>query len=66
MLWLLMIIHLGGDPVSVRHAEIGQTFHSQQECIKRMQAIFKEANEENNPVPPTINMGCMPFNGKGA
>ena len=46
-----MIIHLGGDPISVVHAEIGQTFHSEQDCIKRMQTIFKEADEDKNPIP---------------
>ena len=65
MLWLLMIIHLGGDPISVVHAEIGQTFHSEQDCIKRMQTIFKEADEDKNPVPRSINLGCVPFKGRG-
>lgn len=60
MLWLLMIIHLGGDPISVVHAEIGQTFHSEQNCIKRIQTITKE--EE---LPIGINLGCIPFKGKG-
>jgi hypothetical protein len=31
-----------------------------------MQTIFKEAEEENNPVPKSINLGCVPFKGKGA
>ena len=61
-----MIIHLGGDPVSVRHAEIGQTFQSEQECIKRMKDIFQQADEENKPVPVEVNMGCVVFNAKGA
>jgi hypothetical protein len=61
MIWLLMIIHLGGDPTSVVHAEIGQTFHSEQECIKRIQTITKE--EE---LPIGINLGCVAFKGKGA
>ena len=55
-----MIIHLGGDPISVVHAEIGQTFHSEQNCIKRIQTITKE--EE---LPIGINLGCIPFKGKG-
>ena len=56
-----MIIHLGGDPISVVHAEIGQTFHSEQDCIKRIQTITKE--EE---LPIGINLGCVAFKGKGA
>jgi len=65
MLWLLIVVYLGGDPISVTNAEIGQTFHSEQGCIQRMQTIFKEAEEENNPVPKSINLGCVPFKGKG-
>ena len=56
MLWLLMIIHLGGDPVSVRHAEIGKTFYSEQDCIKHMREIFQQAEKENQPVPPEVKI----------
>ena len=66
MLWLLMIIHLGGDPVSVRHAEIGQTFYSEQDCIKHMREIFQQAKQQKQPVPSEVNMGCVVFNAKGA
>ena len=61
MLWLLIVVYLGGDPISVTHAEIGQTFHSEQECIKRIQ-IIKEEEE----LPIGINLGCVAFKGKGA
>ena len=61
MIWLLMIIHLGGDPISVVHAEIGQTFHSEQNCIKRIQTIAQE-----DSIPKEINLGCIPFKGRGA
>jgi len=61
MLWLLIVVYLGGDPISVTHAEIGQTFHSEQECIKRIQ-IIKEEEE----LPIGINLGCISFKGKGA
>lgn len=61
MLWLLIVVYLGGDPISVRHAEIGQTFHSEQECIKRIQIIKQEEQ-----LPVGINLGCIPFKGKGA
>ena len=56
-----MIIHLGGDPISVVHAEIGQTFHSEQNCIKRIQTIAQE-----DSIPKEINLGCIPFKGRGA
>lgn len=61
MLWLLIVVYLGGDPISVRHAEIGQTFHSEQDCIKRIQIISKE-----DQLPIGINLGCVAFKGKGA
>ena len=60
MLWLLMVVYLGGDPISVRKAEIGQTFHSEQECIQRIQTITKEES-----LPSGINLGCVPFRMKG-
>ena len=34
-----MVVYLGGDPVSVQRAEIGQTFSSEQDCIKRMKEM---------------------------
>lgn len=61
MLWLLIVVYLGGDPISVKHAEIGQTFHSEQDCIKRIQIISKE-----DQLPIGINLGCVAFKGKGA
>jgi hypothetical protein len=61
MLWLLIVVYLGGDPISVTHAEIGQTFHSEQDCIKRIQIISKE-----DQLPIGINLGCVAFKGKGA
>ena len=55
-----MVVYLGGDPISVRQAEIGQTFHSEQECIQRIQTITKEES-----LPSGINLGCVPFRMKG-
>ena len=60
MLWLLMVVYLGGDPISVRKAEIGQTFHSEKACIQRIQVITKEKT-----LPEGINLGCVPFRMKG-
>tara|TARA_R100000808_G_scaffold4606_1_gene14790 strand:- start:2254 stop:2439 length:186 start_codon:yes stop_codon:yes gene_type:complete len=60
MLWLLIVVYLGGDPISVRHAKIGQSFHSEQACIQQIQAI-----REEEPLPRGINLGCIPFKGKG-
>jgi hypothetical protein len=66
MIWLLLLIHLNITPpdVGVKHAEVVRTFHSEQDCIKELQSIFKDAKESGQPVPPTINMGCVPLNGK--
>ena len=55
-----MVVYLGGDPISVRKAEIGQTFHSEQLCIQRIQTITKEES-----LPSGINLGCVPFRMKG-
>ena len=66
MIWLLMVVYLGGDPVSVQRAEIGQTFSSEQDCIKRMKEIFQQAEQQKQPVPSEVNMGCVAFKGKGA
>ena len=55
-----MVVYLGGDPISVHKAEIGQTFHSEQLCIQRIQTITKEES-----LPPGINLGCVPFRMKG-
>ena len=65
MIWLLMIIHLGGDPVSVVDSRIGDTFQSEQACIKKMKSIFKQADKDGQPVPPEINLGCVPFGKQG-
>ena len=48
MIWLLIVVYLGGDPVSVQRAEIGQ-------------AIYKDAEQEGNPVSQNIVLGCTPF-----
>ena len=66
MIWYLMLIYLGGDPVSVQHTEIVETHYSEQECVKRLKTIFREADQEGKPVPPEVNMGCVPYKGRGA
>ena len=66
MIWFLLIIHLGGDPVSVVDSHIDDTFQSEQACIKKMKSIFKQADEDGQPVPPEINLGCVPFGKQGA
>lgn len=73
-MWLLIIIHLSLHPPQdwpegkpwephVYHAEISQEFfQSEQKCIEKTQEVFREADLAGNPVPPEINMGCVPLN----
>ena len=56
-----MIIHLGGDPVSVDDVKIAETFQSEKKCMERFQAIYRDAEQEGNPVPQNIVLGCTPF-----
>ena len=66
MIWLLIVIHLGGDPVSVVNTQIIESFHSKQECIKKIREFHVAADENDTPVPDYVNMGCTPFRVKGA
>jgi len=69
MLWFLLIVtlSLGGQGVAphITDSRIQGTFYSEQECIKKMQEFFKEAKEDKIPIPPEINMGCVPYNKLG-
>ena len=61
MIWLLIVVYLGGDPVSVVDVKIAETFQSEQKCMERFQAIYKDAEQEGDPVPQNIVLGCTPF-----
>ena len=61
MIWLLIVVYLGGDPVSVVDVKIAETFQSEQKCMERFQAIYKNAEQEGDPVPQNIVLGCTPF-----
>lgn len=61
MLWLLIAVYLGGDPISVQHAEIKGTYQSEQECIKKSKEFFDAAADNGTPVPSNINLGCVPL-----
>ena len=58
MIWLLIVVYLGGDPVSVVNADIAKTFQSEQRCMKEIAKIPK------NQIPPNVNMGCVPLTKK--
>jgi hypothetical protein len=61
MVWLLMIIYLGGDPTSVVDVKIVDSFQSEQRCVKRLQRIYKQAKKEGLPIPKSSNLGCTLF-----
>ena len=58
MIWLLIVVYLGGDPVSTVNANIAKTFASKQNCIQEIKKIPKQQ------VPPNVNMGCIPLHKK--
>lgn len=63
-MWLLLVIQLAFQPEPhVVHAEIGQIMDSEKKCTKRIDEIFKKAKKQGKPMPPEINMGCVPLNG---
>ena len=61
MVWLLMIVYLGGDPVSVVDVKIVDSFHSEQRCVEKLQSIYKQAKKEGLPIPKSSNLGCTLF-----
>ena len=63
MIWLLIVIHLNltSVPIQVQHGEVIATFQSHQECAKKHNEFFDQAKEENRPIPPYFNLGCVPL-----
>ena len=63
MIWLLIVIHLNLTtiPIQVQHGEVIATFPSHQECTKKHTEFFDKAKEENRPIPPYFNLGCVPL-----
>ena len=61
MIWLLLIVYLGGDPVSVAEVKIAETFHSEQKCMERFQDMYRDAEQEGDQLPQNIVLGCTPF-----
>ena len=63
MIWLLIVIHLNltSVPIQVQHGEVIATFPSHQECTKKHNEFFNKAKEENRPIPPYFNLGCVPL-----
>jgi hypothetical protein len=63
MLWLLIVIHLNLSvtPIQIQHGEILETFPSEQKCLERQAKFFDDAKQENRPIPPFFNLGCVPL-----
>jgi len=61
MIWLLIVVYLGGDPVSVVDVKIVDSFYSEQRCVERLQSIYKQAKKEGLPIPKSSNLGCTLF-----
>tara|TARA_Y100001951_G_scaffold44207_1_gene35008 strand:- start:633 stop:824 length:192 start_codon:yes stop_codon:yes gene_type:complete len=58
-----MTIHLVFVPEPhVVHTEIVEIMASKEKCEEKVQWIFDEADKRGMPVPPEINMGCVPLN----
>jgi len=63
MLWLLMVIHLNLTtiPIQIQRGEVLEVFQSQQECLIKHDDFFSTAKRENQPIPPSFNLGCVPL-----
>ena len=63
MIWLLIVIHLNLTtiPIQVQHGEILETFQTEKECLIKHNEFFNKAKRENQPIPPSFNLGCVPL-----
>jgi hypothetical protein len=59
-MWLLMaiVLNLQITPISIEHGEVIEIFGSKRECL----AAQVERIKEYEPVPPELNLGCVPLN----
>jgi len=63
VMWILMIVLLQlTNPVHIVHADMIESFSSKENCIERAKNIMEKAQESGKPVPPQINLCCLPFN----
>ena len=58
-----MVIHLN---LTVSHGsnergEVLEVFQSQQECLIVHDEFFNKAKRENQPIPSSFNLGCVPL-----
>jgi len=59
-MWLLIVIilNLQASPPHIQHGEVVGTYSTEKNCLKAMDALL----EEYKPVPPPLNLGCLPLN----
>ena len=63
-MWLLLVIHLALAPEPhVVHVEVVEIMDTERKCEEKVKWIFEEADKIDKPVPPDINMGCVPLKG---
>ena len=56
-----MVIHLNlsATPIQIQYGEVLEVFHNQRECLIKHDEFFNKAKRENQPIPPSFNLGCV-------
>ena len=59
-MWLLFVIvlNLQVSPPHIQHGQIVGTYGTEKACLKAQADLL----EEYKPVPPPLNLGCLPLN----
>lgn len=59
-MWLLIaiVLNLQTNPVQIDHGEVIEILSSEKECVSKQRQKIKEYN----PLPPSLNLGCVPLN----
>jgi len=62
-MWLLIIITLQlTSPIHVLNADMVEKFTTEKKCLNKAKFIVDQAYAIGKPVPPQINLGCVPLN----
>ena len=59
-MWLLLaiILNLQASPPHIQNGEIVGTYSTEKDCLKAQNEFL----EEYKPIPPPLNLGCLPLN----
>jgi hypothetical protein len=59
-MWLLLavVLNLQTNPPQIQHGEIVGTYSTEKACLKAQADLL----EEYKPIPPPLNLGCLPLN----